>query len=192
MKSKESLRLDELTHPETAAFADSIMSHTTDNANYPTHTTSSTDTRSTKNSHRASTINANGGDRQMIAIRKEKLEELSDALIAVRSYTQVTYKGFEIVILSACVPLRKPYTTGLLALTPGNFRNTKMRLVGNVLLEWKMFKNRCMYLMQQNAEANLADDACVFHAFHTKAYCEVHGIKLIKPIALMVLIIITY
>jgi hypothetical protein len=67
-----------------------------------------------------------------------------------------------------------------------------MGFVGFVLLEWKKFKNRCMYLMQQNADHNLADDACVFYAFHTKAYFEVDGIKLNKPIALMVLIIITY
>ena len=73
----------------------------------------------------------------------------------------------------------------------GNFRITKMGFVGFVLLEWKIVKNRCMYLIQQNADPNLADDACVFHAFPTKAYCEVDGIKLTKPIALMVLIITT-
>jgi len=116
MKSKVSLRLDELTHPETEVFADSVMPHTTGNANYPTHTTSITVKRGAKNAHRVSTINANGGDGQMIAIRNEKSEELSDALIAVTAYTQSESKGVESVFLSAGVPLRKLYTIGVLAI----------------------------------------------------------------------------
>ena len=135
MKSKVSLRLDELTHHETAACADSIISHTTGNANYPTPIASITDIRSAKNAHRTSISNANIGNREMIAIRNEELVELSDLLIAVGSYIQLHYKGFESVILSGAVPLCKPNTRVILPLTLSDFKIRKKEFVGFELLE---------------------------------------------------------
>ena len=186
MKSIAALRLDERNPTETATLADGIVFHMTGNSFYPSPTPSMAELTAASEALKTSIINASGGDREMIAIRNEKLEELSDVLIAVASYIQVTSKGIESVILSAGVPVRKPYARGVLPTIPENFKISKLEFVGTVLLEWKSVKNSRMYLVQKNADPNLAEDAWTFQSFPTKASCEVNGITLAKPIAFRV------